>query len=63
MAKTAKQPQKKTTPHCPFCDAELMAANLPVCGACHVVVLYCPECKKPLPKNRKTCPSCGAKIK
>jgi hypothetical protein len=63
MTKTVKQTPNKTTPHCPFCDTELMAANLPVCQACHVTIIYCSECNKPLPKNSKTCPSCGARVK
>ena len=54
---------KKAVQHCPFCDAELIAANLPVCQACQVTILYCPECQKPLPKGKKTCPSCGATVK
>jgi hypothetical protein len=65
MAKTDKNStaQKKATPHCPFCDEELAAMNLPVCQACHVTLLYCVDCGKPLPKNKKTCPSCGTKVK
>ena len=63
MAKTTKQTQKKATPHCPFCDAELMAQNLPVCQVCQVTIIYCEECGKPIPKNRKTCPTCGGKAR
>jgi hypothetical protein len=65
MAKTAKNTtaQKKTAPHCPFCDIELVEMNLPVCQACHVTILYCADCGKPLPRSKKTCPSCGAKVK
>jgi predicted amidophosphoribosyltransferase len=64
MAKTVKKntTQKKATPHCPYCDVELVAMNLPFCQACHVTILYCADCGKPLPKNQKTCPSCGAKV-
>jgi hypothetical protein len=67
MPKTTKKPAQKTrkaeTPHCPFCDAELMAMKLPVCQACHVEIVYCADCGKPLPKTAKQCPSCGKKIK
>ena len=63
MAKTVKQTQKKATPHCPFCDAELIAKNLPVCQVCQVIITYCAECGKPIPKNRKTCPTCGGKAR
>ncbi len=64
MVKTVKRSTpEKATPHCPFCDAEIMAMNLPVCQACHIAIIYCLECKKPLPKNVKTCPKCGTKVK
>lgn len=65
MAKTTKKTtaQGKTAQHCPYCDVELVAMKLPVCQACQVSIVYCADCGKPLPKNRKTCPSCGAKVK
>jgi predicted amidophosphoribosyltransferase len=61
MAKTAKQTTKKAVPHCPFCDTEIYELNLPVCEACHVAIIYCEDCGKPIPKNSKTCPTCGPK--
>ncbi len=64
MPKTVKKPaQKAPAQHCPFCDAELMALNLPVCQSCHVEIIYCADCGKPMPKTAKQCPSCGKKIK
>ena len=60
MAKTVKSAtKKKAAPHCPFCDAELMAMNLPVCQACHVTIKYCPHCGKTLAKDENTCTTCG----
>ena len=58
MAKTAKKEttQKKTAgkaPHCPYCDAEMQALNLPVCQACQAEIKYCPHCGHPLEKVRK----------
>ena len=61
MAKTLKQAKQKATPHCPYCDVELVAQNLPFCQTCQVIITYCAECGKPIPKNRKTCPACGGK--
>lgn len=66
MAKTAKPAVKKPTTkkpaqHCPFCEVELFEMNLPVCQACHVAIVYCEECGNPIPKNRKSCPTCGPK--
>lgn len=64
MVKQTKNAQtKKSVCSCPFCNAELVAKKLPFCQACQVTILYCADCGKPLPKNRKTCPSCGGKVK
>ena len=48
---------------CPYCDEEIAEVSLPYCGACGVIVFYCPECRKPVPRENKVCPHCGAEIK
>lgn len=48
---------------CPYCDIEVTAAALPQCQACGVTIFYCPKCRKPLPRENKLCPHCGADIK
>ncbi len=48
---------------CPYCDEEIAEASFPYCGACGVTVFYCPECRKPVPRDKQVCPSCGAEIK
>lgn len=48
---------------CPYCDAEVMAASFPFCQACKVTLSYCPECHKPVSRDIRTCPHCGATIK
>jgi len=48
---------------CPYCDEEIAEASFPYCGACHVEVFTCPNCRKPVARDKKTCPSCGAEIK
>lgn len=53
---------KKGKCSCPFCDAEVTVKS-PVCQSCQVTIAYCTECEKPLPKNAKVCPGCGAKVK
>lgn len=61
---TNKQPEEKETGrHCPYCDHELLAATLPYCRPCGVEVFYCPECRKPVQRDNRTCPHCGAEIK
>ncbi len=48
---------------CPYCDVELIEALSPFCQSCKVTIVYCPECQKPLPREDRLCPSCGAEIK
>ena len=48
---------------CPYCDEEIAEVSFPHCQACGVTVFYCPECRKPLPRDKKVCPNCGAEIK
>jgi RNA polymerase subunit RPABC4/transcription elongation factor Spt4 len=57
--------RKKKKEHlcCPYCDVEIMEANFPYCQACQVTVFYCLRCRKPLPRENRVCPHCGAEIK
>ncbi len=48
---------------CPYCDSEIAEAAFPYCEACEVTVFYCPKCRKPVQRDKKVCPHCGAKIK
>ena len=56
---------EKTKRHdaCPYCDVEILEADLPFCRACQVKIVYCPSCRKPVARDKKTCPACGAKVK
>ncbi len=48
---------------CPYCDAEIEAAASFRCRVCEVVIFYCPSCRQPVARDKKTCPNCGAEIK
>jgi predicted amidophosphoribosyltransferase len=48
---------------CPYCDAELIVPDGAYCQICGVTVFYCPQCRKPVPREKKECPHCGAEIK
>ncbi len=48
---------------CPYCDKEIAEASFPFCQACQTTVFYCPQCRKPVPRDNKTCPHCGAELK
>jgi predicted amidophosphoribosyltransferase len=56
------KPEKKRL-FCPYCDKEILEADVPFCQACGITVFYCPQCRKPLKRDNKVCPNCGAKIK
>ena len=57
--------QKKKMEHCycPYCDEELMSAASPFCQVCKATIFYCPECRRPLPRDNKLCPHCGAELR
>jgi len=48
---------------CPYCDTEITEASLPLCRVCGITIFYCPQCRKPLPRENRVCPHCGAEIK
>ena len=58
-----QQKETKNRCFCPYCDEEVASAELPYCQACRVTIFYCPKCRKPLPRDTKVCPECGAEIK
>ncbi len=49
--------------YCPYCDAEVSSADSTFCRACKVTIIYCPDCKKPVPHENRVCIYCGAEIK
>ena len=62
MGAEQKTPEEKSY-SCPYCDEEISGTSIPYCHACGVTVFYCPQCRKPLPRDEKVCPHCGAEIK
>ena len=59
----AEQKEKKEHRFCPYCDEETMKADLPFCQACGLKIFCCPECGKPVNRDNKVCPHCGAEVK
>ncbi len=59
----AEREEKKGRCFCPYCDAEIIIANFPYCQVCRITIFYCPKCRKPLPRDNRVCPHCGAEIK
>jgi predicted amidophosphoribosyltransferase len=55
--------EKKEPIYCPYCDVEITEANLPLCQVCGVRIFYCPRCRKPLARDNRVCPHCGADIR
>ena len=60
---TEERKVEKERRFCPYCDEEIAEASFPTCQACEVEVFYCPRCRKPIPRENKVCPHCGAEIK
>jgi len=54
---------KKERLFCPYCEEEIAEASFPYCQVCKITIFYCPRCRKPLPREKKVCPHCGAEIK
>ncbi|MFC2007281.1 zinc-ribbon domain-containing protein [Chloroflexota bacterium] len=48
---------------CPYCDEEVRETPVTCCSSCEVTEFYCPECRKPVSREKKECPYCGAEIK
>ncbi len=59
----AEQKGGKKHLFCPYCDGEMMKADLPYCQVCGLKVFYCPKCGKPVGRAERVCSSCGAEIK
>ena len=59
----AEQKPEKESRFCPYCDEEIVEISFPYCKVCGVTVFYCPECRKPVSRDKKECPHCGAEIK
>jgi predicted amidophosphoribosyltransferase len=55
--------EKKEPIYCPYCDVEITEVNLPLCRACGITIFYCPKCRKPLQRENRVCPYCGADIR
>ena len=58
-----EQKEEKKHLSCPYCDEEVIGADLSCCQACGITIFYCPQCRKPLSRDNKICPHCKAKIK
>ncbi|MFC2011217.1 zinc ribbon domain-containing protein [Chloroflexota bacterium] len=58
-----EQKEKEKHVFCPYCDSEVMTAEFPFCQACKITIFNCPQCRKPLSRDNKICPHCGAEIK
>ena len=57
--------QKEGRKHlfCPYCDSEVMEAGFAYCQPCQITIFYCIKCRKPLPRENRVCPHCGAEIR
>lgn len=54
---TKKKADKRS---CPYCEGEILKAELPFCKPCGVVLRYCPTCQTTVDREAEVCPQCGA---
>jgi hypothetical protein len=47
---------------CPYCDEEIILAELPYCQPCGVTLRYCRHCQIAVPREAEVCPQCGGKL-
>ena len=59
----AERKEEKKHLFCPYCDEEIMGVDLPYCQVCGVTIFCCPRCRKPVTRDKRVCPYCGAEIK
>ena len=57
--------QKEEEKHlfCPYCDEEIIKADLPWCQACGITIFYCPECRGTVSRDNRVCPHCGTEMR
>jgi len=58
-----KRVEKKSELWCPYCEDEIVNSQLPYCQPCKVETFNCPNCGRPVPRTKRTCPECGADMK
>ena len=58
-----KEGTKEKRHFCPYCDEEIVKAAFPFCQDCGVATFHCPSCRKPVARENKVCPHCGAKVR
>ena len=58
-----EQGEQKKQLFCPYCDGEIKTSEFSCCQFCGITIFYCPECRKPVARDKRVCPHCGAEIK
>lgn len=56
---TSKGENNKTICCCSYCDNPVLM-SYPFYQACKIALKVCSQCYKPVAKEDKTCPNCGA---
>ncbi len=59
---TEEQREERLPCFCPYCETRLEGGPDDPCQACHVMILYCPQCRKPVSRGIAACPHCGTKV-
>ena len=62
MKKREEPKERKKKRICPYCEEEILAADLPFCQPCGVTLLYCTKCETAVVREAKVCPQCGGEL-
>ena len=58
-----EDPKKKEKQRaCPYCEGEILIAELPFCKPCGVTLRYCIRCQIAVVREAEVCPQCGGEL-
>jgi hypothetical protein len=62
MQSNQKPAENERKNRCPYCDEEIVSAQLPFCKPCGVSLRYCAKCRVAVAREAEVCPHCGGPL-
>lgn len=47
---------------CPYCESEIVTAELAYCQPCGIKLRYCSRCQIAVEREARVCPRCGGEL-